>query len=126
MRSLRGAGLLRLVALAGIIVQMTFVTGHFHNSSHAEVAVHQLCHDAPVPLSAAEPCPQPSEDEGGDSCQFCWAMAAAGMAVSADIELFASPQLNPVAGACLSQDFRGDLFISAAFEARGPPSVRLI
>lgn len=122
---MRGSRLLRVVALLGLIVQLALVAGHVHISGHDDFAANRLCHESTGP-SSDQPCPPPSHDKRGETCQFCWAMAGAGIAVPANAAFLATPHLILVAGPHLPQDVRGDITFVAAFDARGPPAIRPI
>ena len=126
MRKLRCSGLLRLVSVAGLILQLMLVAGHHHNSGHAGFAVHQLSNDAVPSEPDRSHRPASHDERGNDSCQFCWAMAAAGTAVSADATFLATPHLRPLAGPHLYQDVQVDFSDVGAFDARGPPAAGLI
>lgn len=127
MRRLRGSGLLRHISLFALVLQLTLVAGHIHDTGQTFRTTTTVEASAILLASLDDTGPPASHDEGhGDTCPFCWAMSAAGTAVSALVAFLASPDFGPVTKTGLHNEIQAGLFNAAAFYARGPPAQHLI
>lgn len=133
MPTLRASRWLRVLSLAGLLVQIVIAAAHFHNDTprgpvNAVIAALALSGDtmATADADVSEPYDAPFDHSGDrDHCLLCWSAGVAASALLTTPIDAALPQVvfKEDAGALNLAPERLD--VASAFDARGPPAPRL-
>lgn len=133
MQTLRASRWLRVLSLAGLLVQVVIAAAHFHNDTPrgpANAALASLTVGANAIARTDGDMSEPHDapfDHGGDRdhCLICWSAGVAASALLTTPIDVALPRVVLTDGAGVRDLAPERLDVAAAFDARGPPLPRL-